>query len=69
MGRPKLNKEPVVEKEEKVNPTEFMIQADAEKVRAPGDWIKATYEEILGYERDGIILGYDSINGQVLLKK
>lgn len=58
----------VLEREKKVNPSDDMAIEDAKKVRAPGNWIKATEKEIIAYENDGILVGHDPVSGSVLLK-
>lgn len=53
--------------DEKANPTDVMQEADANRVRPEGNWIKATTEEIAKYEDQGILVGHDRKNGEVLL--
>jgi hypothetical protein len=71
MGRPPKVKEVVAagvtRDEEKENPISRI--ENEEKVRTPGNWIKATKEELIKYEASGLLVGYDSEAGEVLLKE
>lgn len=60
-------KEPVVKQDEKSNPSDAMAIEDSMKKRAPGNWIKATPEEIKKHEEAGTLVGHDPVNGHVLL--
>lgn len=69
MAKKDTVKKPVVAPEEKVNPTDAMAIEDANKRRAPGNWIPATKEELAQHEADGTLVGHDPETGHVLLKE
>ena len=52
---------------EKINPMDESIAFVVN--RAPGNWIKASAAEAHKYEEQGLLKGYDPINGEVLLKE
>ena len=42
---------------------------DAPKYRKKGAWKKCTREQLVKYEEDGLLVGYDPDTQEVLLKK
>lgn len=61
----KDDKKPV----EKETPLDKIATADAEKKRKPGNWIKATIEQVAVHEAAKTLVGYDPAKGEVLLKE
>lgn len=59
----------IIKEEVKQNPSDAMAAEDAKKVRAAGQWQKATYAELVQHEKDGNLLGHDPETGMVLLKE
>ena len=59
----------VTRDEKKETPMDLVKQADENKQRFAGKWIKATDEEVAKYQSQGILVGYDREAGEVLLKE
>lgn len=65
---PEVVDEGVVRDEEKMNPMDLVAASDSEKVRTAGNWKKVPQGEIARLEEEGLLVGYDSLTGEVLLK-
>lgn len=68
-GKEKVTKAAEVTQEEKINPSEAMFDEDNNKKRAPGNWIKASKEELAKHEAAGNLIGHDPETGEILLKE
>jgi len=55
--------------EKKENPMDAVAEADAKKVRAPGNWTKVPHGQIAELEEKGLLQGYDPETGEVLIKE